>query len=229
MQSIQLGNIGSLFVISKDDAKFLYQEIFHGLEYLCHGVRLGRGDVVFDVGANIGLFSVFAHRACRGDLTLYAFEPIPYTFEVLSANLKSRELTAENGCHLVNLGLSHFEAPAMMKFRFYKNLPGNTTMKPGEKARQIEAMADPLKILQYLRSHNWRLYLAMRFAHTLFPSWIRKKLRELYDYEEISCRLTQISQVIEEKAIKKSTTSKSMLKEPNSMPFTAYMTSIGRW
>ena len=46
--------------VSSLDLDFLYDEIFVSQIYLQHGVALKAGDVVLDVGANIGLFTAFA-------------------------------------------------------------------------------------------------------------------------------------------------------------------------
>lgn len=46
--------------VSTLDLEFLYDEIFISQIYLQHGVVLKAGEVVLDVGANIGLFSAFA-------------------------------------------------------------------------------------------------------------------------------------------------------------------------
>src|SRR5689334_24283446 len=53
--------------------------------YLAHGVALREGDVVFDVGANIGLFGVRAVQRHAG-LRVFAFEPVPAIFAVLQQN-----------------------------------------------------------------------------------------------------------------------------------------------
>jgi FkbM family methyltransferase len=42
--------------------------------------------IVIDAGANMGVFSAFAARACPQG-TIYGFEPSSYTFEVLSKNM----------------------------------------------------------------------------------------------------------------------------------------------
>ena len=54
--------------------------------YLKH-LELRPGDTVFDVGANIGLFSLAVHERCQQDVRLYAFEPVKAIYEVLRANL----------------------------------------------------------------------------------------------------------------------------------------------
>jgi len=70
---------------NRGETDFLYGEIFVRRGYLKHGVRLAPGDCVFDVGANIGLFSLFAAELC-GTVDIYAFEPIPAVFASLAAN-----------------------------------------------------------------------------------------------------------------------------------------------
>lgn len=67
------------------ETDYIYDEIFGERSYFQHGITLVDGACVFDVGANIGLFSVLAARAAR-DTTVYAFEPIPATFESLRIN-----------------------------------------------------------------------------------------------------------------------------------------------
>jgi amino acid adenylation domain-containing protein/FkbM family methyltransferase len=75
----------TVFHRNRGETEFLYREIFEGEGYLRHGLELGDGDIAFDVGANVGLFTVFAGTAAR-DTRVYAFEPLPPVFDVLSAN-----------------------------------------------------------------------------------------------------------------------------------------------
>jgi hypothetical protein len=67
------------------EAAFLYLEIFEGGAYLKHGLEIGDGDCVFDVGANVGLFSASLAQRHR-DLRLVLFEPLPDTFAMLERN-----------------------------------------------------------------------------------------------------------------------------------------------
>lgn len=56
-----------------------YREVDEG-PYEEHSFRISQGDVVFDCGANLGLFSaIAAHRADR----VFAFEPIPNSIHLL--------------------------------------------------------------------------------------------------------------------------------------------------
>lgn len=55
-----------------------------GCDYERYGCQINPGDVVVDIGANIGVFS---HRAeTRGASVVYSFEPISKTFQVLQMN-----------------------------------------------------------------------------------------------------------------------------------------------
>jgi FkbM family methyltransferase len=70
---------------NKGETEFVYQEIFEDRCYFRHGIALRDGDCVFDVGANIGLFSLYLSRLpCA--LDVLAFEPLPPLFDVLEAN-----------------------------------------------------------------------------------------------------------------------------------------------
>jgi FkbM family methyltransferase len=90
----------------------LYPEIFDAEIYLRHGITLTAGDFVFDVGANIGLFTLFASRKCHNDIYLYAFEPGPPTYEVLSTNVKEHNINVT----LCDYGLSNEPKTAPLIF-----------------------------------------------------------------------------------------------------------------
>ena len=72
--------------LNRNETELLYQEIFGEQNYLKHGVTLNDGDCVFDVGANIGLFTLYVHSVCR-NAKVYAFEPLPTTYRAFSANV----------------------------------------------------------------------------------------------------------------------------------------------
>ena len=46
--------------VSEEDVHYLYKEIFVDQAYLRHGIRICPASTVIDVGANVGLFSIFA-------------------------------------------------------------------------------------------------------------------------------------------------------------------------
>ena len=74
--------------LNKNETDYIYREIFELQAYLRHGITVNDGDVVFDVGANIGLFTVFVNQICKRP-RVYAFEPNPVVHEIASVNAKA--------------------------------------------------------------------------------------------------------------------------------------------
>jgi len=118
MHLFQLPGDLSVFEINRTETQFLHQEIFVERAYLRHGVTLRQGDCVFDVGANIGLFAIFASRVAPG-ITVHSFEPVPDVFKVLKANLALHKVAG--GAHEVavsdqagTLTLNHYPGMTMM-------------------------------------------------------------------------------------------------------------------
>jgi FkbM family methyltransferase len=92
----------------------VYREIFEDKIYLKHGIRIADGDCVFDVGANIGLFTLFVKQQARG-ARVYAFEPLPPNFQALRANVALYGLDVE----LFECGLARESETTT--FTFYPN------------------------------------------------------------------------------------------------------------
>jgi amino acid adenylation domain-containing protein/FkbM family methyltransferase len=72
---------------NRNETDYLYHEIFENRTYLRNGLELPEGACVFDVGANIGMFTLFVAQHCPG-ARVYAFEPIQPIFDTLRLNLK---------------------------------------------------------------------------------------------------------------------------------------------
>ncbi|HEX2210284.1 MAG TPA: amino acid adenylation domain-containing protein, partial [Longimicrobium sp.] len=81
----EMANGLSVIARNRGETGFLYEEVFVERGYLQHGIELRPGSVVFDVGANIGMFSLYAGVSCPG-VKVYAFEPIPAIHAVLRLN-----------------------------------------------------------------------------------------------------------------------------------------------
>jgi len=80
-----LPNRMPLFFLNRNETDFMYREIFEEHAYMKHGITLDDGACVLDVGANIGMFSLFVHRYCK-DARVYSFEPIPPVADLLRIN-----------------------------------------------------------------------------------------------------------------------------------------------
>ena len=66
------------------------REIFVEQVYLPHGWSIEANDVVVDIGANIGFFTLYA--ALKTTNRIYAFEPFPENVEWLKKNLETNNL-----------------------------------------------------------------------------------------------------------------------------------------
>ncbi len=62
------------------------QEIVESRTYLQHGIEVREGDVVFDVGANVGVAAAFFALEC-GAGAVHSFEPVRPIFEQLRQNV----------------------------------------------------------------------------------------------------------------------------------------------
>ena len=97
--------------LNHNETDYLYREIFELQAYLRHGITLNDGDTVFDVGSNIGLFTLFVHQICHAP-TVFAFEPNPVVSRILQANVKANNLNVQ----IFNCGLSSKDTTAPLTF-----------------------------------------------------------------------------------------------------------------
>jgi amino acid adenylation domain-containing protein/FkbH-like protein/FkbM family methyltransferase len=74
------------------ETETLYQEIFIDSEYIKNSITINEGDVVFDIGANIGMFTLRVAMSLK-NVSVFAFEPIPPIFELLKTNINIYDLT----------------------------------------------------------------------------------------------------------------------------------------
>lgn len=78
---------------------------------------ISRGDSVLDIGANLGHYSRVLSRCVGPDGCVYAFEPIPQTFEFLSNNIRRLGL---GNIELLNFALSDAEKTTTMVIPTYR-------------------------------------------------------------------------------------------------------------
>jgi amino acid adenylation domain-containing protein/non-ribosomal peptide synthase protein (TIGR01720 family)/FkbM family methyltransferase len=101
MRRYKLPNNLAVVHLNKNETDYLYKEIFDLQAYTRHGITLKDGDCIFDVGANIGLFTLFINQICKPS-RVYSFEPNPTIFNILKANTSLYGFNT----HLSNYGLS---------------------------------------------------------------------------------------------------------------------------
>ncbi len=91
------------------------------------------GDTVFDIGGNIGYYSIALEKS-KSNLDIHAFEPIPKTYEYFVANKHLNGCTAK----IYNFGLSNENKD--LTFFFYKEGSGNASSALMDDTRETETI-----------------------------------------------------------------------------------------
>ena len=97
---------------NRNETEYLYREIFESRCYARHGIFLPEDACVFDVGANIGMFTLFVQGECTRP-RVYAFEPLSAIHDCLRANSQRYGLDVK----LFRFGLSDRERTE--RFTYY--------------------------------------------------------------------------------------------------------------
>ncbi len=161
---------------NRGETEFLYREIFVDEGYLRHGIAVADGDTIFDVGANIGLFALFAGRRARG-VRIFAFEPIPEVFAALRLNAALHGLDAR----LFDCGVA--EAAGTAEFTYYPH----ATLISGR-------FADGAEEREVVRSFVESQVDAA--AADLGADRLEEMLTERLEARQVVCELRALSEVI---------------------------------
>ncbi|HLO78441.1 MAG TPA: amino acid adenylation domain-containing protein, partial [Magnetospirillum sp.] len=162
-------------VISQQNAAetdFLYREIVEDGAYVGHGDSLPADACVFDVGANIGLFTLRAARlAPRG--RIFAFEPIPAVYDSLRRNAAIHAPWART----FNCALG--SAAGEASFTWYA---GNSIIS----GRYADADEDAAVVEAYLRNS----------AEARPDDDLRAMIEQRLRGQTVSCQIRTLSEVI---------------------------------
>ncbi|HXC70887.1 MAG TPA: amino acid adenylation domain-containing protein, partial [Pyrinomonadaceae bacterium] len=181
--STELPNGMTIIHHSKNEADYLYQEIFEEQSYFAHGIQLEPGACVFDVGANIGLFSLFVGQVCEG-ARIYAFEPIPQVFKVLRANSQLYGLNAR----LFECGIS--SEARTETFTYYPHLSLMSGLFADDRVAQ--------SLIKSFEVNRQRLGEGMALPS---DEALDELLQDRLVSEPVECRLRTISDVIAEEGV----------------------------
>lgn len=112
MEYMVLPNGSSVAHVNAGETALLYRRIFADQCYLQHGITLSPGDVVLDVGANIGMATLFFGQYCPG-VVVHAFEPAKIPFSALAENMRQHAI--KGSCRQLAL----WERPGFRTFTYY--------------------------------------------------------------------------------------------------------------
>jgi len=184
MKELELPNGEKIHCIDELTALYVYNEIFVEKEYMKKRIEISDNDIIFDVGANIGLFSRYVSQKAS-NLTIYAFEPIQTIYEVLEANVRDIDANIK----LFNIGLA--ERKKDVQFYYYPKVSADSTAVPFNLERKTEL---------YVKNYKETVCQDMPIARIIpkfLRNWVVKKgLRKMYKSEKIPCHLDTISNII---------------------------------
>jgi len=195
MEKLALSRNFSVYVLpkSKHEAKFIYKEIFVKRTYLKNGISVENGDIIVDVGANIGLFTLSLLKKYE-NVHIYAFEPVPPIFECLEKNVATHKLESQY-VELFQEGMSH--SSKSLEIEFFPSAPGNSTFFPLEKQKVVESVISSFSSPK--QSKRKKRFFPLRAM--LYPLW---KVfagflfsRALGQGKKFTCTLTTLDSLID--------------------------------
>lgn len=169
--------------INRYETEFLYHEIFVARAYERGGITLSEDAIVFDVGANIGMYSLFVHLACL-NASIFAFEPLPPLVDKLRRNLDTHGVRAE----LFPYGLSDSEDE--LAFTYYPGYSAMSTQSAhadteSEKAFVKQRLTEDARHSSDVARLLPRLddLMALRFRPVIYPCRVRRLSTVINEYE----------------------------------------------
>lgn len=173
---------------NKHETDFFYQQIFVDQTNFKHGISLHDGACIFDVGANIGFFTMFVQQIWQ-NVRVYAFEPIAAIFETLKTNT-SLYGDAQGNIKLFQCGLA--EASKDAEFTFYPN----STSQSGRYGDETDERQVLRSIIANVKPEPGRVdEQACQYLDALVESRVSG--------EKIVCRLRTLSEIIREEGIER--------------------------
>ncbi len=182
MKQTKLSDSTEIYCLRSQEALVLDS---HVAGYLQHGINIAANDIIFDVGANIGVFGLRAFQSQK-NIRIFAFEPIPDIHKILQANALR---FGGKQYHALNYGLS--DAAGELNFTYYPNAPALSTAHNEDWQHQPDEFKNAVAG-------------SLRTAPMWYARWIPQFLSRFIanrlkaNSVEIRCPLRTISQVLAE-------------------------------
>jgi FkbM family methyltransferase len=148
MQRLTLGGI-DLSVIDphERDTRYIYDEVFINQIYYHPAMRMPRSPVVFDVGANIGLYSIWAARRYQPK-AIYCYEASPSTYPYLVENT-ARQIDPEvTKIHTVNRAVASGVGQPLLLHQS-PLVSGISTLLAPDKIGWVASLAQSNELIQH--------------------------------------------------------------------------------
>jgi FkbM family methyltransferase len=183
--SLTLPNGMTIEQFNKVETAHFYEDIFEHRGYVRNGITLGEGACVFDVGANVGLFSLFVLSEFP-TARVFAFEPAPPNFQVLRRNTRAYP----DRFRLFELGLSDSTREA--EFTFYPYSTGMSSFY-GDRAEEKDVLLGIMRN-QVERGEKEIAELLPRFDELSEQRFASRRF---------VCGLTTLSSIVDENAVER--------------------------
>ncbi|MCY1023457.1 non-ribosomal peptide synthetase [Pyxidicoccus sp. MSG2] len=164
--------------LNQHETRAVFEEIFEEEVYLQNGITLEDDCVVFDVGANIGLFTLFVHDRCARP-RVYSFEPVPPVFDVMARNVALHA----PGATAMPFGLSN--RAQTTQIHYYRNMSVNSGLYAD--ARTERALTE-----RFLRNQSAEA-----------GSYLDELLEGKFEAEVYPCRIITLSQAIRDTGVER--------------------------
>jgi len=174
---MRLPNGSTVVQLNPAETSLMYRDIVATRAYLQHGLELGPGATVFDVGANIGISTLFFHWEAERT-RVYAFEPVPLLFEALRANVEEHGVAAV----LFPCGLGR--EPGRVELTYY---PDVTVM--------TSAYADP--------EHDAAVTRTFLENSGFAVDDVEDMMRDRHETETLECEVRTLSDVLAEHRVER--------------------------
>ena len=187
MKKIKLTDGTPLYCLRSTEAIVLDDHI---KGYFNHGISLKEGDVIVDIGANIGVFGVRASQTYN-NIEIHSFEPVPQIYDVL---LKNTELSNNNSFFAYQMGIG--SKSDTINFTYFPNSPALSTSNPELWENNPEAFRKAVKgSIKNSPDSFWWSKLIPGFLIPAIAWYLKKGERK------IKCKVCTLSEVIESKNI----------------------------
>jgi nonribosomal peptide synthetase DhbF len=137
---------------SKEDTRFIYSEVFEQHCYERHGLTVENGDVVLDVGANIGLFALSVMQRCES-AHVVCVEPVPDVRACLERNVAESSWRKRHTVTVLDHAIGSRNGTASIAY--FPRTPANSTMHLSDKRREWAAIVDEISVPQLWKLNKW--------------------------------------------------------------------------
>lgn len=139
-----------MFLDSKDSLELSVKEVYESLQTELAKKEIKKGDVVLDIGANIGYFTLIFAKLVGENGKVFAFEPDPGNFSLLEKNVK---INNYQNVTLIQKAVSNKTGKA--KLYIWKNTLGPKIYDSPDSHQYIEI--ESIRLDDYFKNYNGKI------------------------------------------------------------------------